>query len=162
LESLREGATEIVGSVAKEVAPEVVDALDVDQVIQDIDVQAVLERLDLNALLARVDLDQLLERMDVNALVARLDVDQIVANLDMNAVLEKVDIDALVERTEIGSLIARSGAGVAAKVLDVARSQGVGLDGWLHRWTNRILRRDPSARPAGPPLLVGVAEQPAS
>ena len=47
----------------------------------------------------------------------------------MNAVLARVDVDALVERTQIGSLIARSGAGVAAKVLDVARSQGVGLDG---------------------------------
>jgi hypothetical protein len=157
-ESLIEGATDIVGSVAKEVAPEVVGVLDVDGVIQEIDIQAVLDRIDLNALLDRIDLDLLLGRMDVNALIDRLDVDQIVAKLDMNALLEQIDVDALVERTQIGSLIARSGAGVAGKVLDAARSQGVGLDSFVHRWMNRLLRRDPSVRPDGPPLLVGFAK----
>ena len=37
------------------------------------------------------------------------------------------------------------------QVIDVARSQGVGLDSFVHRWVNRALRRDPSTRPAGPP-----------
>ncbi len=110
-ESLLEGATDIVGTVAKEVAPEVVGVLDVDGVIQEIDIQAVLDRIDLNALLDRIDIDLLLDRMDVNALIDRLDVDQIVAKLDVNAVLEQVDVDALVERTQIGALIARCGRG---------------------------------------------------
>jgi hypothetical protein len=140
LESLLDGATDIVGSVAKGVAPEVVGVLDVDGVIQEIDIQAVLDRIDLNALLDRVDLDELLGR------------------LDMNAILEHVDVDALVERTEIGSIIARSGAGVAGKVVDTARSQGVGLDSFVHRWMDRLLRRAPSARPDGPALLVGFAK----
>jgi hypothetical protein len=157
-DSLLDGATDIVGSVAKGVAPEVVGVLDVDGVIQEIDIQAVLDRIDLNALLDRVDLDVLLSRLDVNALIDRLDVDQIVAKLDMNAMLEHVDVDALVERTQIGSIIARSGAGVASKALDAARSQGVGLDSFVHRWMDRLLRRVPSAHPGGPALLVGLAK----
>ena len=178
LGSLREGASDIVQSVANEVAPGVVGALDVDDVVQRVDIQAVLdridlgellERIDLNALLEKVDLDLLLSRMDVDgllarvdvqALVGRLDVSQIVAEVDVNAVLEKVDVDALVERTELGSIIARSGAGVAAKVLDVVRSLGVGLDSFVHRWVDRLLRRDPASLSGGPPLLIGYIRTP--
>jgi hypothetical protein len=150
-----EGASEIVGSVAMEVAPEVVGILDIDSVVREIDLQAALDRIDVNLLLERINLDVLLARLDLQALVDRLDVDQIVAKLDVNALLEHVDVDALVERTEIGALIARSGAGVAGKVLDTARSQGVGLDSYVHRCMSRLLRRDVSAPPGGPPLLVG-------
>jgi hypothetical protein len=35
------------------------------------------------------------------------------------------------------------------------RAQGVGLDDFLARWVNRILRKDPSSWPLGPPALVG-------
>ena len=178
LDSLREGASDVVQSVVNEVAPGVVGALDVDEVVQRVDVQALLdridvadllERVDLNALLDKVDIDLLLSRMDVDsllarvdvqALVERLDVGQIVAEVDVNAVLERVDVDALVERTEIGSIIARSGAGVAGKVLDVVRSLGVGLDAFVHRWVDRLFRRDPASRRGGPPLLVGDARTP--
>jgi hypothetical protein len=142
MESLREGATELVGSVAKEVVPEVVHVLDVDAVLREIDVQAIIDRIDLNAVLDRVDFDEL------------------VAKLDINAMLAHVDIDALVERTELGALIARSGAGIAGKALDVARSQGVGLDSFVHRWTFRLLRRDTAGYPPGPPLLVQVHPAP--
>ena len=64
----------------------------------------------------------------------RLDIGQIVDEVDLNALLERVDVDALVERTELGSIVARSGAGVAAKALDVVRSLGVGLDSFVHGW----------------------------
>jgi hypothetical protein len=148
LDSLVGGASDVVETVAKDIAPGVVGVLDVDELVQQIDVQALLERVDLNALLARVD---------VQALVDRLDVGEIISKLDMNAVLANVDIDALVERTEIGSIVARSGAGVAAKVIDVARSHGVGLDSFLHRSVDRLLRRDGAAAPSGPPLLVQTA-----
>ena len=33
----------------------------------------------------------------------------------------------------------------------MVRSAGVGLDGFVHRWVNRVLRR--SNDPSGPPLL---------
>jgi len=145
LDSIVDGASDVVETVAKDIAPGVVGVLDVDELVQQIDVQALLEQVDLNALLARVD---------VQALVDRLDIGEILTKIDMNAVLANVDIDALVERTEIGSIVARSGAGVAAKVVDVARSHGVGLDSFLHRWVDRALRRDHPGVPGAPPLLV--------
>jgi hydrogenase maturation factor len=154
LDSIVDGATEIVGTVAKGVAPEVVAVIDVNGVVQEIDVQALLEKVDMNAILDRIDIDLLLDRLDVQALVERLDVERIVAKVDVNAVLEQVDLDALVERTQIGSLIARTGAGAAAKVVDVARSQGVGLDSFVQNCMNRLLRRDRSVPLGGPPLLV--------
>ena len=43
LDSIVDGATEIVGTVAKGVAPEVVAVIDVNGVVQEIDVQALLD-----------------------------------------------------------------------------------------------------------------------
>jgi hypothetical protein len=40
------------------------------------------------------------------------------------------------------------------QVLDVARAQGVGMDSFIHRWSDRLFRRKRSTRPDGPPLLV--------
>ncbi len=135
-----DGATDIVGSVAKELAPEVVGALDVDAVVQSIDIDTLLERIDLNAALDRIDVDKLVARIDVNTL------------------LEHVDVEALVQRTPMGSLIAQSGAGVAGKVLDAARSQGVGLDAIVHGWVDRVLRRSREPARRGPGPLVAGAE----
>ena len=77
---------------------------------------------------------------------------------DILGVVEKVDIDSLVRNTELGAIIAQSTTGVASEALDVARSQGVGLDNVLSRAVDRVLRRDGSNRPVGPPLLVGQPE----
>ena len=96
----------------------------------------------------------------MQAVVERLDLDKIVANVDLNAIVQRIDIDALVDQTELGGLIARSGSAVMGQVIDMARSQGVGLDSFVHRWVDRALRRDASTRPAGPPLLVGPRRAP--
>ena len=96
----------------------------------------------------------LLPQLDINAVVAGLDFDQIVERIDVNAIIERVDIDALVERTELGAIVTRAGAGVASDVIDSARSAGVGLDSFVQRWVDRILRRQASSQPSGPPLLV--------
>jgi hypothetical protein len=65
-----------------------------------------------------------------------------------------VDVDALIGRTELGSVVARSTAGVIGGALDLLRSVGVGLDLFVQRWVNRLLRRDPAAPPGEPRLLV--------
>jgi hypothetical protein len=195
--------TAVLQSVVNEVAPGVVDALDVQEIVERVDIQSIVdqldiqsivdqvdlqsivERLDLDALLKQVDLDALIERIDIgmiidrvdiarviagldfnvivaltnalltqidlNAVVARLDVNQIAAQLDVNALIEKVDIDAIVQRTQLEAIVTRASAGVASEGIDVVRSAGVGLDGFVHRWVNRVLRR--SNDPSGPPRL---------
>ena len=70
------------------------------------------------------------------------------------SVVERVDIDQLMSETELGTIIAQSTSGVASQALDTVRSQGVGLDGFIAKWANRLTRRDPAELPAGPPLLV--------
>ena len=120
-----------------------------------------LARIDLNELLDKLDLDLLLERMDINRCwpaststpcwrrrprrpgrpgrppggrrPARPRSDHRQGG-PQRRVLQRVDIDALVEQTELGSLIARSGSAVMGQVVDVVRSQGVGLDSFVHRW----------------------------
>ena len=59
----------------------------------------------------------------------------------------------MLERTEIAALISRSGTAVAGRTLDLVRSQGVGLDRFVHRWVDRLLRRS-SAGVAGRPVLL--------
>jgi predicted thioredoxin/glutaredoxin len=125
LEVLIDGAGELVQSVAIEVVPPVVDALDVDAVVKRLDVDAIVERIDIDALLAKVD---------------------------VNALMERVDIDAVLARTEFGTVVSRSAGAVAGQALDILRSQGVGLDAFIERWTARLLRRGRRTGPAGPPL----------
>jgi hypothetical protein len=85
--------------------------------------------------------------------------------VDVEKVVARVDIDALMEKTELGSIIARSTTGVASEVLDLIRAQSVGLDDFVARWVNRILRRSSDSLPLGPPQLLsripaGVPELP--
>ena len=104
----------------------------IDLVVSALDVNALLDEVDLNAVLERIDLNRLLERVDLNDL------------------LQHVDVDALVEHTDLGAIIASSTSGVASDVLDVVRSQAVGLDEFIARWIGR-LRRRPYTGPPGPP-----------
>ena len=101
-------------------------------VVSALDVNALLDQVDLNAVLDRIDLDRLLERIDLNDLVTH------------------IDVEALVKQTDLGAVIAASSSGVAGEVLDVVRSQTVGLDEVIARWIGR-LRRRPYTGPPGPP-----------
>jgi hypothetical protein len=124
------------------------------QAIADRVVNLVIEAVDVDRLLQRVDVNALVERIDVNALVQRVDLNELLDHVDVDALVEKLDIDALVSQTELGSIIARSTTSVLTEVLDLIRAQGVGLDDFFARWTNRILRRSPDSLPVGPPLLL--------
>jgi hypothetical protein len=132
LSILVDDATAVLQSVANEVVPGVVDALDVGAIVQRIDVQAIVDQIDIQALLEQVDLDALLERVDVERLIDRIDV---------NALVQRVDMNALVQRTELGTVVSRATGGVAGEALDAMRSAGVGLDGFVQRWVDRVLRR---------------------
>lgn len=113
-----------------------------------------LERVDVNGLLDRVELDRLLDRIDIDRLLERVDVDALVARVDVDALIDRVDVEALMKKAKVGELVARSTSEVAGSTLDVARRQAVGLDTLILRLVDRVLRRDPSSRPMGPPALV--------
>ncbi len=141
--------------VAQSVAERVVNL-----VLEAIDIDAIIQRVDINALVQRVDVDEVIQRVDIESVLDQVDINRIVQRIDINAIVDQLDIDSLVEHTELGSIIARSTSGVMTEVLDVIRSQGVGLDDFCARWVNRILRRDPATIPLGPPLLVAAQPSP--
>jgi hypothetical protein len=125
----------------------------VNIVMDAIDINALLERIDVDAIVSRVDVDKLIDRVDVEKIIQRVDVEKIIERVDVKKIVERVDIDALVEQTELGTIIARSTSGVASEVLDVIRAQGVGLDDFIARWVNRVLRRSADQLPLGPAAL---------
>jgi hypothetical protein len=152
----------IAQDVADAVVPVAVDAVDLNEVLERVDVNALLEKLDLDRLLERVDLDALIARVDLNAvldrvdpnrLVARVDIDQVLQRVDINEVAKRVDVDALVARSDLETIVARSTSGLASEGVDTLRSQGVGLDSFVHRWIDRLLGRQ-GDRPVGPASLV--------
>jgi len=113
-------------------------------------VELVVSALDVNALLDLVDLDAVLDQVDIDRLLDRIDLDRLLGRMDLNDIVKRLDVAALVEQTDLGAVIAASSSGAAGDVLDVVRSQTVGLDEFIARWIGR-LRRRPYAGPPGPP-----------
>ena len=136
---------QLVESIAERVVNLVLDAVDINALVAQIDMDAVLSKVDVDGIVSKVDVQKLIDRVDVQAIIERVDIEQ---------VIERVDIDSLVERTELGTIIARSTSGVASGMLDVVRAQGVGLDDFVARWVNRILRRSSVDWPVGPAKLI--------
>jgi len=128
--------------------------VDLGAILDKVDVQGIIDKVDVQALIDRVDVEAIIDRVDVGAIVERVDIDALLTRVDVNGIVDRMDIDSLVQNTELGGLIAKSTSGVASSALDAVRSQGVGLDGFIERWVNRVARRDPSKLPEGPPLLV--------
>ena len=163
---------QLVESIAERVVNLVLDAIDINAIVGQVDMDALLAKVDIDAIVSKVDVDGLIDRVDVQKIIDRVDVDEIVARVDVEAIIERVDvqaiiervdieqviqrvdIDKLVEQTELGTIIAHSTSGVASEVLDVVRAQGVGLDDFVARWVNRILRRNSEDWPPGPAKLV--------
>ena len=118
----------------------------VDAVLRRVDVQAVLDRIDLQALIDRVDLNEVLAQVDIDRLATRLDLDALIQRIDVNAIVDRVDIN--------GRVIMQSTTGIATRTLDAARSTGVGLDQFVNRWVDRVLRRPRGTASGGPARLV--------
>jgi len=147
-------AERLAQAIAERVVNLVLDAIDLNTLLDRVDINRIVGKVDIDALVQRVDVESIIDRVDVDAIVQRVDVQAIVERVDIDAIVNNIDIDSLVRQTELGSIIARSTTGVATEVLDVVRAQGVGLDDFFARWTNRILRRPSGSLPEGPPLLV--------
>jgi hypothetical protein len=151
-----------VEAIAQQVTERVVDllvsALDVNELAARIDLNALLDRVDLNTVLKQVDLNALLDQVDVNAVLARVDLKPLLERVDVNDLVSQVDMDALVERTDLGAVIARSSGGMGTEALDALRSQAVGLDQFVDRWVQRLLRRKQPLPSAPSALLPAQAE----
>ncbi len=143
-------------AVAERVVSLVLDAIDINAIIDRVDLERVIEKIDVNKVVSEVDIESIIDRVDLNQVIDRVDLEKVIEKLDINAIIEKIDIDALVEHTELGSIIARSTTGILTEILDVIRSQGVGLDDFILRWGNRLIGRGGRVKgwPDGPPLLV--------
>jgi hypothetical protein len=120
------------------------------QAVAERAIEIVVDALDVNALLAQVDINGVLDRVDIERVLDGIDLNRLVERMDLNSVVGRIDLDALIEQTDLGAVIARSSSGVASDALDVVRSQAVGLDEFIARWTGR-LRRRPYTGPPGPP-----------
>jgi hypothetical protein len=113
-------------------------------------VELVVSSLDVNALLDEIDLNAVLDQVDIDRVLNRIDLDRLLSRIDLNDIVKRIDLEALVQQTDLGAVIAASSSGVAGDVLDVVRSQAVGLDEFIARWAGR-LRRRPYPGPPGPP-----------
>jgi hypothetical protein len=144
-----------VGSRMEQLAQALAERI-VPLILDAIDLNAILDRIDIDKLIDRVDINEVVSRVDIEAVVERVDIEKLIERVDINAIVNEIDIDALVEQTELGSIIARSTTGILTEILDVIRSQGVGLDDFILRWGNRLIgrRRKVADWPVGPPLLV--------
>ena len=144
-----------VGSAVEQLAQALADRI-VPLVIDAIDIDAVLDRVDVNKIIERVDVNEVVSRVDIEKVVERVDIEKVIERVDINKIVSEIDIDSLVEQTELGSIIARSTTGILTEILDVIRSQGVGLDDFILRWGNRLVgrRKRIADWPEGPPLLV--------
>ncbi len=92
----------------------------------------------------------MLDQVDINRVLDQIDLDRLLERMDLNEMVQRIDVDALVEHTDLGAIIAASSSGAASELLDVVRSQAVGLDEFIARWIGR-LRRRPYTGPPGPP-----------
>jgi hypothetical protein len=151
-----------VEAIAQQVTERVVDllvsALDVNELAARIDLNALLDRVDIDAVLKKVDLNSLIDQVDVNAVLARVDLKPLLDRVDVNDLVSQVDMDALVERTDLGAVIARSSGGMGTEALDALRSQAVGLDRFVDRWVQRLIRRKQPTPSAPSALLPAQAE----
>ena len=84
--------------------------------------------------------------------MARVDINPLLDRIDVNDLMQRIDMDALVEHTDLGAVIAQSSGGMVTEALDGARSAAVGLDQFIDRWVQRLLRRKRPA-PLAPPAL---------
>ena len=112
--------------------------------------QAVTERA-VELVMSALDLNALLDQVDLNAVLDQVDIDRLLARMDLNDIVKRIDVAALVEQTDLGAVIAASSSGAAGEVLDVVRSQTVGLDEFIARWIGRLRRRPYAGPPPGPP-----------
>ena len=136
----------------------VLDRVDLDRLIGRLDIDAIVDRIDVDRIIARVDLDAIVDQVDVERVVARVDLDAAADRIDVDRVVARVDVDAIAASLDIDAIVAQSTKGVMGRFTDLLRRQVVGVDEISMRATSRLLRRDYTSLPTGPPLDGGELE----
>ncbi len=93
--------------VLSTVTPNVVEAVDLNEVLASVDLDALLDRIDLDRLLDRIDLGRILDKVDIDGLISKVDVDALIGRVDIDGLISKVDVDALIGRVDIDGLISK-------------------------------------------------------
>jgi hypothetical protein len=155
----RPGAEGAAGAFARELAPQVIDAVldqidltwlvaervDLDELVARVDVDRIVSRVDLNAVVTRLDVDDIASRIDVDAIVAQVDIDEVAQRLDVAAVIERLDLAeltrAVMEEIDLPEIIRESTGSMASETVRGVRIQGIEADASVSRAVDRILRR---------------------
>ena len=67
--------TAVLQSVVNEVAPGVVDSLDVQEIVERVDIQSIVDQVDIQSIIDQVDLQSIVQRLDLDALLKQVDLD---------------------------------------------------------------------------------------
>ena len=73
--------TAVLQSVVNEVAPGVVDVLDVQEIVERVDIQSIVDQLDIQSIVDQVDLQSIVERLDLDALLKQVDLDVLIERI---------------------------------------------------------------------------------
>ena len=95
------------GAVSRIDIDRVVSRIDIDRVVGEIDIDALVRRIEIDALVRRIEIDQLVRRIEIDDLVSRIAIDRLVSEIDIDPLVGRIDIDALVGRIEIGQVVER-------------------------------------------------------
>ena len=93
-----------VGRLMGAVVPQVVGAVDPDELIERLDVDALMARVDVDALLTRIDIDALLGRIDIDALLERIDVDGLLGRIDVSALIARIDMNEVIGQVDMNGV----------------------------------------------------------
>lgn len=95
-------------------------------------VELVIDQIDMEALVDRIPVDRVIEKVDIDAIAARIDID---------AIIDRISIEDIVASVDMGAIVRDSTTGLAGETVDAIRVQVMGVDLFLARVVDTILRR---------------------
>jgi hypothetical protein len=102
--------------------------------------QAVIRRV-VELVLDQIDMEALIDRIPIDHVIDKVDVDAIAAKIDIDAIIDRVSVEDIVAGVDMGAIVRDSTTGLAGETVDAIRVQLMGVDLFVSRITDRILRR---------------------
>jgi len=95
-------------------------------------VETVLDQIDMEALIDRIPIDHVIDKVDVDAIAAKIDID---------AIIDRVSVEDIVAGVDMGSIVRDSTTGLASETVDAIRVQVMGVDLFVARIVDKVVRR---------------------